>query len=112
MGDIEFGLIGVEWRHMVSDGDSLVEGLHDGELHHPFKIGLTREDEDEGVVGIHFKVGQQAEFLQGACLQQMGLINDEQNGFSQLLFGLQKALLDLGVDGAFRQPLGKPEHAV
>ena len=57
VGDIVFGLIETEAGHVVSDGDSLVEGFHDGELHDSFEIGLTGEDKDEGVIGVHFEVG-------------------------------------------------------
>ena len=33
MGNIVFGLFGIKTRHVVADGDSLVEGFHDGNLH-------------------------------------------------------------------------------
>ena len=97
---------------MVSDGDTLVEGFHNGELHDSSQIGLSGEDEDEGVVGIHLKVGQEPEFFQGSGLKKMGLIDDEQDGFTQLLFGFQEGLLDLGVDGALGQSLREPEEAI
>ena len=58
MSDIMFALLGAQGGHMVADGDALVEGLHDGEVHDPSEIGLSGEDEDEGVIGIHLKVGQ------------------------------------------------------
>ena len=67
---------------MVADGDSLVEGFHDGKLHDSSQIGLTGEDEDEGVVGIHLEVGQQPEFFEGTGLEEMGLIDDQKDGFS------------------------------
>ena len=69
---------------------SLVEGLHDGKLHDPSEIGLAREHKDKRVVGVHLEIGKEPEFFQGAGLQKMGLIDDEQDGFSQLLFGFQQ----------------------
>jgi hypothetical protein len=42
----------------------------------------------------------------------MGLIDDEEDGFPELLFGFQKGLLDLGVDGALGKPLRESEEAV
>jgi hypothetical protein len=42
----------------------------------------------------------------------MGLVDDEQDGFAQLLFGFQDGLLDLGVDGTLGQSLREPEEAV
>ena len=56
--DIVFGFIWREAGHMVTHGDSLAERLHDGEVHDPSEIGLTAEDEDKGVIGVHFKVGE------------------------------------------------------
>jgi hypothetical protein len=97
---------------MVSDGDTLVEGFHNGELHDSSKIGLSGEDEDEGIIGIHLKVGQEPEFFQRSGLKKMGLIDDEQDGFTQLLFGFQEGLLNLGVDGTLGQSLRKPEESV
>ena len=51
---------------MVTDVDTLVEGLQDGELHGSSQIGLTRQDEDGRVIGVHLEVGQQPEVLQGS----------------------------------------------
>ena len=112
MSDIMSALLGAERRHMVTDGDALVEGLHDGEVHDPSQIGLSGEDEDEGVVGIHLEVGQEPEFLQRPGLKEMSLIDDKEDGFAELLFGFQECLLDLGVDGAFGQSLREPQEAV
>ncbi len=56
--DIAFGFIRRETGHMVTHGDSLAERLHDGEVHDSSEIGLTAEDEDKGIIGIHFKVGE------------------------------------------------------
>ena len=67
---------------MVADGNPLLEGLHDGKVHDPSQVGLPGEDEDKGVIGVHFEVGQEPEFLQGAGLQEMGLVDDQQDGFS------------------------------
>ena len=68
MIDVVIALFGGQSRHVVSNGDSLVEGFHDGKLHDSFQIGLTGEDQDEGVIGIHLEIGQKSEFLQGAGL--------------------------------------------
>ena len=38
MSDIKFTLLGTERGHVVSDGDSLVDGLHNGKLHNPSKV--------------------------------------------------------------------------
>jgi hypothetical protein len=41
VGHVIFGLIGAKARHMVTDSDPLVEGLHDGKLHGPSEVGLA-----------------------------------------------------------------------
>ena len=97
---------------MVTDGDSLVEGLHDGKLHDPFQIRLTGEDQDEGVVGVHLEVSEQSEFFQGAGLEKMGLIDDEEDGLSRTFSGFQKGFLDLTIDGALGEPRRETEDAV
>ena len=74
MSDVVFRVFGGKAGHVVTDGDSLVEGFHDGKLHDALQIRLTGEDEDEGVVGIHLEVGKQSQFFQGAGLKKMGLI--------------------------------------
>ena len=63
MGHIAFGFLRLETGQMVADGDPLLEGLHDGKIHDPAQIGLTGEDEDEGVIGIHFEVGQEPQLF-------------------------------------------------
>ncbi len=55
------------------------------------QIGLTGEDEDEGVVGVHFEVGEQPQLLQGAGLKEVGLVDDQEDGFAELFFGFQRA---------------------
>jgi len=112
MGDIEFGLFGIKARHVVTDGDSLVEGFHDGKLHHPTQIGLPGEDQDEGVVGVHLEVGEEPQFFEGAGLKKMGLIDDQEDGFSRTFLGFEQAPLDLPIDGAFREPRGGTEQTV
>ena len=97
---------------MVTDGDSLVEGLHDGKLHDPLQIGLPGEDQDEGVVGIHLEVGEESELFQGARLEEMGLIDDEEDGLSRTLPGFQKVFLDLAIDGALGEPRGETEQTI
>jgi hypothetical protein len=86
---------------MVSHGDTLVERFHDGKVHNAIEVGLSGEDEYEGIIRVHFEVGQKPEFLQGAGLKQVGFIDDEDDGLSLLLFGLDDGLLDLAVDRAF-----------
>ncbi len=112
MKDIVFGFIRGETGHMETHGDSLAERLHDGEVHNPSEIGLTAEDEDKGVIGVHFKIGEKAEFFEGAGLEEMGLIDNEEDGFSGLFFGFQKGLLDLVVDGTFRKPGGQAQEPI
>jgi hypothetical protein len=112
MCDIMFGLFGVKAWHVVTDGDSLVKGFHDGKLHDPLQIGLTGEDQDEGVVGIHPEVGKQSEFFQGAGLKKMGLIDNQKDGLSRTFPGFQESLLDLTVNGALGEPRGKTEETI
>ena len=54
---IVFGFLGLETGEMVADGNPLLEGLHDGKVHDPSQIRLPGEDEDKGVIGVHFEVG-------------------------------------------------------
>jgi hypothetical protein len=42
----------------------------------------------------------------------MGLIDDQEDGFTGLFFGVEEDLLDLVVDGAFGQPGGKAEEPI
>ena len=112
MGDIVFGFFGIEAWHVVTDGDSLVEGFHDGKLHDPLQVGLTAEDQDEGVIGVHLKVGEQPQFFEGAGLEKMSFIDDQEDGFSRAFFGFEKRPLDLAIDGAFGEPGGKTEEAI
>lgn len=99
MCDIEFGFVGTEGGHVVSHSDALVEGFHDGKLHGPSEIGVSREDQDEGVIGVHLEVGEESEFFEGSGLKQLGLIDCEEDGFPHLFFGLQDSALNLVVDG-------------
>jgi hypothetical protein len=106
------GLFRTERGHVVADGDSLVERFHDGKLHDSPEVGLTGEDEDEGVVGVHLEVGQEPEFFQGTALKQVGFIDNEEDGFAGCFFGLQESALDLGVDGAFGKPRRQAEETI
>ena len=101
--DVFFSLLTGEWWHMVSHGDTLVKRFHNGKVHNAIEVGLSGEDENEGVIRVHFEVGQEPQFLQGSGLKQVGFIDDEHDGLSLLLFGLDDGLLDLAVDRAFGQ---------
>ncbi len=72
---------------MITHGNSLVKGFHDGKLHDPLQIGLAGEDEDEGGVGIHLEVGQQPQLFQGSGLEKVSLVDDEKYCFSRTLPG-------------------------
>ena len=63
MGHIALGFLRLEAGQMATDGNPLLEGLHDGKIHDSSQIGLTEEDEDKGAIGIHFKVGQEPELI-------------------------------------------------
>jgi len=76
------------------------------------EVGLAGEDEDEGVVGVHLEVGEQPEFFQGTGLEEMGVVDNEEDGFACGFFGLQESALDLGADGAFGKPWGEAEDSV
>ena len=112
MSNVVPGLFRAERGHVVADGDSLVKRFHDGKLHDSPEIGLTGEDKDEGVVGVHLEVGQKPELFQGTGLEQMGLIDHEEDGFPGSFFGLQESALDLGVDGAFGKPWSQAEKSI
>jgi hypothetical protein len=112
MSDIVFRLFGGKAGHVVTDGDPLVEGFHDGKLHEAFQIRLTAEDQDEGVVGVHFEVGEESEFFEGAGLKEMGLIDDQEDGFSRTLLGFEEGLLDLSIDSALGESGRQSEEAI
>lgn len=112
MSHVMPGLLRAERGHVVADGDSLVEGFHDGKLHDSAQVGLTGEDKDEGVVGVHLEVGQKPEFFEGTGLKQVRFIDDEEDGFAGSFFGLQESALDLGVDGAFGKPWSQAEKTI
>jgi hypothetical protein len=97
---------------VVAHSNPLVEGFHDGKLHDALQIGLTGKDEDKGVVGIHFEVGEESEFFEGTCLKKMSLIDDQKDGLPRILFGLQKGPLDLTIDGALGEPGREAEEAI
>jgi len=50
MIDVLGALVRIESGHVVSNGDSLVEGFHDGKIHGSSQITLTGKDQDEWVV--------------------------------------------------------------
>jgi hypothetical protein len=97
---------------VIPHGDSLVKGFHDGKLHDPFQVGLTGEDQDEGIVGVHLEVGEESQLFQRAGLEKMGLVDDEKDSFSRTLLGFEKRFLDLAIDGAFGESGGQPKEAV
>jgi hypothetical protein len=104
VGYVAFGFFKSEPWHVITHGDPLVEGFHDGKLHHPTQIGLTGEDEDEGVIGIHFEVSEQSEFFEGSGLNEMSFVDDEKYGLSRTFFGFEQGPLDLAIEGTFREP--------
>jgi hypothetical protein len=112
MSDKLFGLFDSEGMHVVTHVDTLIEGFHDGKFHGPPEIALPCQDQDEGVVGIHFEIGQQPEFFKRAGFQEMGFVNNEDNGFSDFFPGLQDGLLNLLVDQAFGDSPFKPQKPV
>jgi len=50
MIDVSSALFWIQSRNVVSNGDALVEGFHDGKIHGSSKIALTGKDQDEWVV--------------------------------------------------------------
>lgn len=50
MIDVSSALFWIQSRHVVSNGDTLVEGFHDGKIHGSSQIALTGKDQDEGVI--------------------------------------------------------------
>ena len=50
MIDVSAGLFLIQSRHVVANGDPLVEGFHDGKIHGSSQIALTGKDQDEWVV--------------------------------------------------------------
>jgi hypothetical protein len=112
MNYIVFGFFESKAWHVITHGNSLVKGFHDGKLHDPLQIGLTGEDQDEGVVGVHLEVGEEPQFFQGAGLKKMGLVDDEKDALSRTLLGFQKGLLDLAIDSALGESLGEAEQTI
>ena len=110
--DIGFGLFRGKAWHVITHGDPLVKGFHDGKLRDRLQVRLTGEDEDEGVVGVHLEVGQQAQFFEGAGLKKMSFVNDEKDGLSRTFFGFQESFLDLAIDGALGESGREPEEAI
>ncbi|MEI6314491.1 MAG: hypothetical protein WCO89_06445 [Syntrophus sp. (in: bacteria)] len=47
---------------------------------------MADQDEDKGVIGIHFEVGEESQFFKGTGLEEMCLVDDEEDGFAELLF--------------------------
>lgn len=112
MGDIAFGFLEAEAGHVIPHGDALVEGLHDGKFHDPSEIGLSGEDKDKGVIGVHFEVGEEPKFFQRPGLEEVCLVDNEEDGFSQLIFGFQQGFLYLVINGALGEPGSQTEYAV
>jgi hypothetical protein len=50
MIDVSGALFWIQSRHVVSNGDPLIEGFHDGKVHGSSQIALTGKYQDEGVV--------------------------------------------------------------
>ncbi len=100
MSDIVFSLLEAQGGQMIAHGDPLVEGFHDSKLQEPSQVGLTGQDQDEGVIGVHLEVCKQPQLLQGPGLKQVGFIQDQDHGLAHLFLGFQERFLDLRVDGA------------
>jgi hypothetical protein len=45
-------------------------------------------------------------------LEEVGLIDDQEDGLAGLLFGFKERLLDLVVDGTFGKPGGEPQESI
>lgn len=61
--DVTGGLLEVEGAEMVTDGDTLVEGLVGSEAQLVGQVGLAEQDESERRGGVHLVVEQKAELV-------------------------------------------------
>jgi hypothetical protein len=78
--DVGGGLLEVEGVEVVADGDALVEGLEGGEAEFVGQLRLAEEDEGEQGGGVHVVVEEKAELIEDIVGEEMGLIDDEEDG--------------------------------
>jgi hypothetical protein len=78
MFDVAGGLLEVEGREGVADGDALVEGLIGGKAEFVEQVRLSHEDESEKGVGIHLIVEEEAELVEEVGGEEVSFINDEE----------------------------------
>jgi len=98
------GVVFIHGRHAVSHGDPLSKGEVDSESELSEELGLSCEDEEEGVLGVHFEVEEDAELVEERGAQEVGFIEDEDG-----LFSLSGELSDAGLDFAEEEALAADE---
>jgi hypothetical protein len=79
MLDVPSGLLQVERRKLVADGDALKEGFVGGELELVDEIRLTKEYQSERGDRVHPLVEKKAELVKELARQQVSLIYDEKD---------------------------------
>ena len=75
--DVGDGLFQGKGLDVVADVDALVEGLEALELEEMAQVGLAEQDEGEGGSGIHVGVEPEAEFVEQAVAEEVGLVHDD-----------------------------------
>src|SRR5260370_6437282 len=90
VGDVAAGLLAGHGGHGVAQGDALLQGGEDGELHGAPQGGLADEQAGQGRVGVEVVVGEHPYGLELLVAQQVGLVDDQDGGFAALVaFGGQ-----------------------
>jgi hypothetical protein len=79
MLDVPSGLLQIEGRELVTDGDALVESLVGGEAELVGQVRLTEQDEGDEGSGVHLLVKEKAKLIEELSGEQVGFIDDEED---------------------------------
>src|SRR6185437_16351678 len=84
VADVAGGLVAGHALHLVSDGDSLVQGGQDAELDVVPQGGLADQDGRERGAAVHLVVGEHPYRLELLVVEEVGLVDDQDGGPSSL----------------------------
>ena len=106
VADVADRLVQIERREMIADGETLVEGLVDGEPQGGAQGGVTDEQQSSERLGVHLGGEEETELFEHRLSEEMSLVDDDQGGAA--LGGAE--VVEGGADGAdlARGGIGRP----
>src|SRR6266852_1050049 len=92
LADVPAGLLESERSGATAKGDALTELAKVMTLEFVFQLGLAGQDDLKELVARSLKIEEQPDFLEGAGLQTLGFIDDEDRGLTGLVAFEQPAI--------------------